>query len=234
MMRAMSPPNISVVIPTLNAATELSATLAALQPGRVSGLVGEIVVADGGSSDATTALAAAAGSRVIQAPSGRGPQLVAGGAAAVGDWLLFLHADTRLAAGWETAAAAFIAEPANAARAAVFAFALDDAASAARRLERLVDLRYRLLALPYGDQGLLLAKVFYRELGGFRPLPLMEDVDIIRRIGRQRLARLPVPAVTSAARYRRDGYLPRTARNIGCITLYMLGVPPRHLLRLYG
>ncbi|MEO5375143.1 MAG: glycosyl transferase family 2, partial [Alphaproteobacteria bacterium] len=148
--------------------------------------------------------------------------------------LLFLHADTRLAPGWAAAAAAFMAEPANAARAAAFRFALDDEAPAARRLERLVAWRCRVLGLPYGDQGLLLSRAFQDELGGFRPLPLMEDVDMVRRIGRRRLVMLEPAAVTSAVRYRRDGYLVRPLRNALCLGLYLAGVPTPVIARLYG
>ena len=84
---------------------------------------------------------------------------------------------------------------------------------AARRLERLVAWRCRVLALPYGDQGLLISRALYEAVGGFRPLPLMEDVDLVRRLGRSRLPPLPVPAVTSAERWRREGWRRRSARN---------------------
>ncbi|RYJ04407.1 MAG: glycosyl transferase family 2, partial [Acetobacteraceae bacterium] len=113
-------------------------------------------------------------------------------------------------------------------------FTLDDPAPQARRLERLVAWRCRALALPYGDQGLLISRALYDELGGFRPLPLMEDVDLVRRLGRRRLAALPVDAVTSAERWRRDGWWRRSARNLGCLSLYFLGLPPSLIRRLYG
>lgn len=222
---------ISLVIPTLDAATVLGGTLAALAPER-AGI--ELVVADGGSADGTVAAASKAGARVVQAPKGRGPQLRAGAEAATGEWLLFLHADTRLAPGWRAVAERFIADPAHAERAAVFRFALDDADPRARRIERLVAWRGRALALPYGDQGLLLARKFYWALGGHPAIPLMEDVALVRRIGRRRLAILDHAAITSAARYRRDGWLRRPARNLGLLSLYFLGVPPRWLARLYG
>jgi hypothetical protein len=127
-----------------------------------------------------------------------------------------------------------MAHEGNRARAAYLRFRLDDRSPAARRIEAIVDWRCRLLALPYGDQGLLIAAAFYRALGGFRPLPLMEDVDLVRRIGRRRLVPLAADAVTSAARYRREGYLSRPLRNLGCLALYFLGLPPRVILRLYG
>ena len=233
MIPAMSAASLSVVIPTLNAGATLAPCLAALAEAKTGGLQPEITVVDGGSTDDTIAVATAAGARVITAPAGRGQQLAEGGRAATGDWLLFLHADTRLAAGWGRAADAFMSAPENAERAAVFRFALHDDDSAARRLERMVAWRCRVLALPYGDQGLLIGRDFYHRLGGFKPLPLMEDVDIVRRIGRRRLTMLDATALTSASRYRR-GYLRRSVRNLTCLSLYFLGVPPAAIARIYG
>lgn len=221
-------PRISVVIPTLNAEAGLARAIASVRDGAA-----EIVVADGGSTDATVRAAEAAGARIVASGKGRGLQLRAGGAAAAGDWILFLHADTVLSENWRTEAAAFIADAANGARAAVFVFALDDSSSQARRMERLVAWRTRRLGLPYGDQGLLISRERYDRLGGFRPMPLMEDVDIVRRIGKSNLAVLGAKAVTSAARYRRGGWWGRPVRNILCLTLYFLGVPPRFLVRIY-
>lgn len=218
-------------MPTLDAAGTLPAALAALGDDAAD----EVVVADGGSADGTPAVAASLGARVVAAPRGRGAQLAAGAAAARGDWLLFLHADTVLAPGWASAVAGFVADPANAGRAAYFRFALDDPSPQARQLERMVAWRCRALALPYGDQGLLVARRFYEALGGYRPdLPLMEDVDLIRRIGRRRLVALGVPAVTSAARWRAQGWRRRSARNLACLALWFAGVPPRRIAALYG
>lgn len=224
---------LSIVIPALNAAATIGGAIAHLRETGADG--DEILLADGGSTDGTPAAATKAGAdRLLAAPRGRGPQLRAGGAAARGDWLLFLHADTRPGVGWRAAAAEFMADPANADRAAYFRFALDDADPRARRIERLVAWRCRKLALPYGDQGLLISRSFYDALGGYDPVPLMEDVRLVRRIGRRRLEPLDVPAVTSAARYRRDGYTWRPVRNVTCLILHFLGVPPRWLARLYG
>jgi len=223
---------LSIVIPTLDAAAELAVTLEALAP--VAGLKQEAVVADGGSADGTVALAERLGARIVAAPSGRGSQLAAGAASANGDWLLFLHADTRLAPGWQAEVVTFIEDPKNAGRAGVFRFALDDEAAPARRLERIAGWRGRRLGLPYGDQGLLIARAFYDALGGYRPLPIMEDVALVRRIGRHRLVWFETAAVTSARRYRKDGYLLRPARNLLCLALYFLGLPPRLIARLYA
>jgi GT2 family glycosyltransferase len=161
-------------------------------------------------------------------------QLAAGAAAASADWLLFLHADTRLQPGWAEAVRRFTADPANRQKAACFRFRLDDPSPQARRVERLVAWRCRRLGLPYGDQGLLIHRTYYDELGGFKPVPLMEDVDLVRRIGRRNIVMLAADALTSAARYRRDGYWLRPVRNLCLLSLYFLGVPPRWLARLYG
>ena len=221
---------VSVVIPTLDAAADLPATLAELAGAR---LIGEIIVADGGSSDDTVAIAGAAGARIVRAPKGRGTQLAAGAAAASGDWLLFLHADCRLAPGWEAAVEAFVAGPGVAGRAGYFAFALDDASRAARRLERMVAWRCRALGLPYGDQGLLIARPLYQAVGEFAALPLMEDVEFARRLGRRRLAPIGASAYASARRYRQEGFICRPLRNLVCLALYFAGVPPERIVRLY-
>jgi glycosyltransferase involved in cell wall biosynthesis len=187
----------------------------------------EVVVTDGGSLDGTQALAKTLGARVVRAQRGRGSQLAAGVAAARGDWLVLLHADTRLAPGWRRARVApdF---------AGYFRFALDSDDPRARRLERLVAWRCRVLALPYGDQGLLIHRNLLRSVGGISPLPLMEDVDLVRRLGRRRLVGLDIAAVTSAAKWQRQGWYRRSARNLACLTLYFAGVPPRLIARLYG
>ena len=224
---------LSVVIPTLNSERTLPAALSALVPGAIRGLISEVLIADGGSTDRTDEIADAMGARFLRAPSGRGPQLVFGGEVARGDWLLFLHADTVLMPGWDEEVASFI-EQAPPERAAAFRFALDDYAGVARRLEWAVSLRARLLGLPYGDQGLLVSRALYRRVGGFSPLPLMEDVDLVRRIGRRRLDLLRTQAVTSAERFRQRGYLRRSARNLGCLTLYYCRVPPHVIARLYA
>lgn len=230
----MTEPCLSVVIPALDAAESLPATLRAVQAGRRDGLVAEVLVVDGGSSDATIGVAEGAGARVLRAPRGRGQQLMAGADAARGRWLLFLHADTVLAEGWDAAARTFIDGPGSGERAAVFRFTLDDFDPRARRVERLARWRGGALGIPYGDQGLLIARAFYSALGGFRPLPLMEDVDLVRRIGRRRLIELDADAVTSAGRYRTGGWWMRPARNLSILTLYFLGASPAFLKRLYG
>ncbi len=118
--------------------------------------------------------------------------------------------------------------------AASFRFTLDDDGLKPRLMEWLVGLRCLLFALPYGDQGLLISRKLYRELGGFSAMPLMEDVDFVRRLKRRQRVMLRSRAVTSGVRYRDEGYVMRSLRNLSCLTLYYLRVPPRVLTRLYG
>lgn len=216
---------MTAVVPTLNAAAMLPGALAALGEGV------RVVVSDGGSADGTAEAARAGGAVVVTGPRGRGAQIAAGIAAARSPWLLLLHADTRLAPGWAAVAAAHMREAPG--RAGYFRFALDSADPRARRLERAVAWRCRALALPYGDQGLLVAREVLDAAGGVRPLPLMEDVDLVRRLGRDRLAALPADAVTSAARWERDGWRRRSARNLACLALWRAGVPAKWIARAY-
>jgi rSAM/selenodomain-associated transferase 2 len=226
---------ITVVIPTLDAEPALAATLSALVPAAVEGLVRQVIVVDGGSMDHTLEIADAAGAEIVKAPRGRGHQLAVGAERARWPWLLFLHADTVLQEGWEREAAAFMAriDAGRGEAAAAFRFALDDAGMRPRLLEAAVAARCALFRLPYGDQGLLIPRRLYSAIGGYRPLPLMEDVDIVRRLGRRRMRILRCAAKTSAERYRRDGYARRIARNLRCVLLFYLGVPAERIARLY-
>ncbi len=224
---------LDIVIPVLGAPPGLAATLDALEEGRAASLVGEVFLVSG---DDDMALQERCGetARVITAAPGRGQQLAAGALASGAPWLLFLHADTRLAPGWAAEVAAFIRRMPGGECAAAFRLAFDCTHVAARGIAALANWRSRWLGLPYGDQGLLISRELYEEVGGFRPLVLMEDVDLVRRIGRHRLTLLESRAVTSAARYRRDGWCLRPLRNLSVLTLYFLGVPPATLRRLYG
>lgn len=226
---------ISVVIPTLNAEATLPAALAALAPSAIGGLIREVVVADGGSDDRTQAICEAAGARLIRGAKGRGAQLAMGADAARGRWFLFLHADTVLGESFEDEAAAHLARGEESA--GVFTLRFDRAGLAPRLVAAGAMIRTRLLASPYGDQGLLISRTLYERIGGFRPMTLFEDVDIIdrlvRRAGRRALRILKTDATTSAARYVRDGYVSRVAKNACCLAMFRLGVPTDRIEAFY-
>jgi rSAM/selenodomain-associated transferase 2 len=225
-MGVASKVTISVVIPALEVGEALRPTLDS-----VKGCVDDLVVSDGRSSDHTAAYAKQSGATVVVGERGRGQQLRRGAEIATGDWLLFLHADTVLEEGWIDEARQFMAK--NGEKSAVFSFALDDPNPWARMIEKGVALRCRLLALPYGDQGLLISRALYDSIGGYKPISLFEDVDIIRRIGRRRLVRLNSAAVTSSVRYQRGGFLRRPLKNLILLLFYYLGISPEKLARLY-
>jgi rSAM/selenodomain-associated transferase 2 len=226
----MSAP-VSVVIPVLNAADRIGPCLGALTEGLMAGLIRELILADGGSEDGIAGVADAAGARLVEAPRGRGPQLAAGAAAARGDWLLFLHADTVLEPGWAAAVHAHLRERPGVA--GYFTLRFDAEGLAPRLVAGWANLRSAVLGLPYGDQGLLVSRALYREAGGHPPIPLMEDVALVRRLGRRRLARIGTEAVTSAERYAHEGWSRRGGRNLVTLALYFLGTPPERLAQRY-
>ena len=230
------PAPLSVVIPTLNAGRGLPRSLAALVPGNEAGLLREVVVSDGGSCDETCEIAEAAGCRIVTGAPGRGGQLARGAAAARGDWLLFLHADTALSADWPNAVADRLPTPD---RAGAFRLRMRGRGPGPRLVARGANLRTRALGLPYGDQGLLLSRALYDASGGYdAALPLFEDVDLVRRLarkgGRGTLSLLPAFAETAPTRYERDGYARRVAANQWLLARYLLGAPPARLAARYG
>jgi rSAM/selenodomain-associated transferase 2 len=224
---------ISVVIPTLNDGAHLPRALAPLVPGLTAGIVKQVIVADGGSTDDTLETAEAAGCDIVKSERGLAKQMRGGAAAAKGKWLLFLHADTALRDGWVSEVESFLKEPQSRKKAAVFKLAFDDTSDAAKRVVFWARMRARVMKLPYGDQGLLISRFFYDGLGGYPDIPVMEDVEIMRRIGSQRLVLFETEAVTSAEKYRRDGYDKRAWRNLTLMARYLMGADPIELAKAY-
>ncbi len=226
----MSAP-VSVIIPTLNAADTIMPTLTCLVEGAADGLIGQLIIADAGSNDGIAAIADEVGADLVSAKQGRGPQLRAGAEAARGEWLLFLHADTVLDGDWIRAARRHIELYPS--KAGYFRIRFDSERSYARWTEGWTNIRADWFKLPFGDQGLLISRALYNEIGGFEDIPLMEDVAIILAIGRRRLRKIPAVAVTDAVRYERDGYWKRGWRNWGYLTAYRLGASPHVLAERY-
>ena len=225
------PAPVSVVIPTLNAAATLPATAASLLPGVTEGLIAELVVSDGGSTDATCAIARDLGATVVEGAPGRGGQIARGVKAATAPWCLILHADTRLSGNWLRAAEDHMARHADIA--GHFRLAFDSPRIAARLVEWGGNRRARHLGLPWGDQGLLIRRDLLDRVGGIPTLPLMEDVALARAL-KGHLRELDATALTSFARYDREGWLTRVARNARLLLLYRLGTPPEALARRYA
>lgn len=220
---------ISVIVPTLDAEPALKSCFNALMEGVDQGLIRELIVSDGGSSDATGAIAQAWGADVIHGPASRGGQLRRGVAEAKGDWFLILHADTVLQKGWTEAVNTHLATPEHA---GWFKLAFDASGPAAGTVAGWANLRSR-FGLPYGDQALLVHRDLYTAVGGYPDQPLMEDVDMSRRL-RGRLRGLNGVAVTSAAKYRRDGWLRRGCRNLWTLIRYTAGTPAERLVQSYN
>lgn len=201
----------------------------------------EIIVADGGGNPQLAAIRGARPDvRLVQSDPGRGRQMNAGAAVARGEWLLFVHADSTLPDGWldlfeRATRSAAAAGGGSQAVGGWFQFALDDFSWQARMIERGVRWRVRLFRLPYGDQGLFIRRAIFEALGGYRELPLMEDVELVRRlVARGPVIELPAPLTTSARRWRREGWVTRSVRNVLLLTLYFAGVAPSRLARWYA
>jgi len=223
---------ISVIVPVFRDADALRATLAALEKNsgnvRSSDGVEIIVSATDEDRDPLAGLRAARPDIIwIEAPRGRARQMNAGAAVARGSWLVFLHADTRLPAGWDRAVES--AERSGAI-AGCFRFALDSRHPFARVIE--VGVRWRVAAfgLPYGDQAIFVRRDVFESMGGYADIPIMEDVDLVRRLRvTGRLVPASYRAVTSARQWERDGWLRVTARHLRLILLYFAGVSPERL-----
>jgi hypothetical protein len=222
------PCRISVIIPTLNEAQYITATLQSAQRGRPH----EILVVDGGSTDDTLTLARAAGARVIHSRPGRARQMNAGAAQATGNALIFLHADTLLAADYPEVVAGTLRDPAVAAGA--FQFQMGEKLAGQWFIEWTANLRSRWRQSPYGDQALFLRRSLFEEIGGFAALPIMEDCEIVRRLRKRgRVVTADAVAITSGRRWRRLGLFRTTLINKLVILGYLCGVSPERLAAFY-
>lgn len=219
----------SIIIPVWRDAAVLEEALEGLPPGPDAEVIVAPVLGDEGELERLRATRPDL--RWTPGPRGRAVQMNAGAAAARGRWLLFLHADSRLPANWIDVLRAADREGAVGGS---FRFALEGAGWQPRVMERAVRLRVRLLGLPYGDQALFARRDVFEALGGYRDLPLMEDVDLVRRLKTTgRLHHSTEPVVTSARRWHREGWPTRSFSNIRLATRFFLGASPARLAQRY-
>lgn len=219
---------ISVIIPTLNEEDNLAATLAPLQ--HATGL--EIIVVDGGSSDATVAIAKAAGVKTITSRPGRNYQQNRGAAVTTGDILLFLHADTLLPAGFDRMIRQCLGQSKIVAGA--FSLAINAPGAAINFIATMANYRAKLLQLPYGDQALFMTRENFMKSGGFPPITIMEDFALIgqlRKLGR--IKTLPAIVTTSGRRWQKLGVIRTTLINQAVVIGYLLGRSPTSLANWY-
>ena len=216
---------ISVIIPTLNSQAKLPYCLAALVEGLDAGLITELIISDGGSADETSVLVDAWGGKIVYGPASRGGQLLRGCQTAKGLWYLVLHSDTVLKPGWSKVVARHLAQE----DAGYFKLRYDQGG---RWVARWANLRSRFFGLPYGDQGLLIRRDLYNNVGGYSDQPLMEDVAIVLKL-RGRLIPLDAFAVTSGSKYRQRGWFRQGARNLWTLFRYLTGKSPEDLARFY-
>lgn len=230
-MKAYGPAllKLSVVIPARNEQAEIGPTLEAVFRGEPH----QVIVADGHSGDDTRQVAEALGATVITAEPGRARQMNAGAADATGDALLFLHADTRLPDGYMNDISQMLSKPGVVAGA--FRLSIDAPNRSLRLIERCVSWRSRWLGLPYGDQALFMTSQAFARLGGYADLPVMEDYELVRRLGRLgRIGLADARVVTSARWWLRKGVWCATMLNQACIVGYHLGVSPARLASWRG
>lgn len=223
-----APARLSVIIPALNEAAAISATLQSVRQSPAH----EIILVDGGSADGTPHLARNHGATVLFSQPGRARQMNAGASLASGNVLLFLHADTLLPPGYSRLVVEALRLPAVVAGA--FRFQIAGDVSGKWLIESTTNFRSRFKQLPYGDQALFLRRSVFEETGGFPNLPIMEDYEFVRHLRRRgKIYVLPAPAITSGRRWLRHGFLRTTLINKLMIAGFRLGVSPQRLADIY-
>ncbi|MDA0690983.1 MAG: TIGR04283 family arsenosugar biosynthesis glycosyltransferase [Nitrospinae bacterium] len=219
---------ISVIIPTLNEALILNQTLTAINQHSPH----EVIIADGGSQDDTLDIAKSFSLRIVNSPPGRALQMNAGARTATGELLLFLHADSQVDAKSYKKMVA-VMKRGNSLGGA-FSLAIESDKPSLRLISTLATLRSKYLHLVYGDQAIFVRTHVFREMGGVACLPICEDLDFFRRLQKKGpTVLLEEKTFTSARRWRTEGIVFTTLRNIVIAALFLLGFPPRILSKWY-
>jgi len=217
------------VIPALNEAETIGLALASTQSS--DGI--ECIVVDGGSQDETPEIAQSSGTQVLHSPPGRARQMNAGARAAQGEFLVFLHADTRLPVGFADHVRRILRTPDVAAGA--FQLKIAGPSPRLRLIEAVANWRSRYLNMPYGDQAIFLRTKLFHQAGGFPELPIMEDFQLVRQMRhRGRIVVAPAAVLTSRRRWEKVGPLRVTLINQVVILGFLLGVDPARLAGWYG
>ncbi|TBR17172.1 glycosyltransferase [bacterium] len=224
---------ISVVIPTFEEAAGIAAAVTRLRKSAPVGAL-EVVVADGGSRDGTLGAARCCADRVVESDRGRAVQMHAGALAARGDLLLFLHADTTLPEDWFEALLRAWSSP-TPPGATAFSLGFDSSAPVFHLIAALGNWRARFTGVPHGDQAVACLRGDYFAVGGFPPVPLMEEYFLLPLLTNRRPLRiLGSPVATSTRRYEKNGPIINALRNAALIAMFKAGVPPQRLKELYS
>jgi rSAM/selenodomain-associated transferase 2 len=230
---------ISIIIPALNEAQNIEQTIASAQASEPSSAASvEIIVVDGGSTDATVEIAQALGAKIILAGQGRAHQMNIGAQAASGQILLFLHGDTCLPVGFGRLVCTALQQPLSKSQkttiAGAFELKINGSVSGLRLVEWGVKWRSRWWQMPYGDQAIFLRAETFQQVGGFPVMPLMEDFALISRLRKLGAIKiLSATVVTSDRRWQQKGILKTTILNQIIIMAYLLGVAPDRLAKWY-
>jgi rSAM/selenodomain-associated transferase 2 len=225
-------PEISIIIPVLDEAERINHVIDAIGPSN-PGRAFETIVVDGDPAGRTIKSISGDGVVKLLSGTGRAKQMNAGAQAATGEILLFLHADTELPTGALGKIASAMEDPAYVAGA--FDLAIDSSRAVFRIIERAASLRSRLTGTPFGDQAIFIRKDYFHTIGGYKDIPIMEDIKLMRRVANRdgRLCFLADKVRTSPRRWEKEGVLRCTLRNWLIQFLYAVGVSPHRLARFY-
>ena len=227
-MKKINLNQVTVVIPTYNSEKTIENTL-----NSICKYFNKIIMVDANSCDLTIQISKKYNIKIIKSLKGRGPQLILGAEHTATDWIFFLHSDTIIKKNNIIDINQFITNTLNNNKAASFKIKFNTNNIWSNLLSKLVNIRSKYLKLPYGDQGLLISRSFYKNIGGYKNIPIMEDVEIIRNIGFRNIKILNSYIITDAARFENQGWIYRPMINLFCLTLYFLGFNINYINKIY-